>query len=243
LATKRQEKRQTPRFAVWPSGDSPVSLRSWIGEVRELARAIASPPPFPSDAAKGQGRPVLVIPGFCSPDISTARLRDFLAHQEFTSYAWDLGINIGPTRTILQGLERKLSEIAEKHGAPGALIGQSLGGTIAREIAKRRPDLVSHVVTLVSPIRVPVPTPLAPLARFASLVWDEEARQVLSHISEPPDVPLTAIITPRDGLVDWRYCKPDPAPNVEVVVIDGAHSTMGSNPEAQRIVADRLAPK
>ena len=230
-------------FAVLPPRGSPVSVATWVGEVASLARAVWSPPPFPDDAPFGNRRPVVVVPGFCSPDLSTAGLREFLTRQEFSAYSWDLGVNIGPTRTILAGLERRLCEIAERHGEAPALIGQSLGGTISREVAKRRPDLISHLITIVSPIRTPVPTPIAPLAQFAAWVWDDEAHAVLDRLAEAPQVPLTAILNPNDGLLDWRCCRPDPAPNVEVVIVPGAHTTMGSNPDVQRVVATRLAPQ
>ena len=176
-----------------------------------------------------------------SPDIGTARLRAFLARQDFAVFPWGQGLNIGPTKTILDGLERELEKIAAQCGAAPALLGQSLGGTIARETAKRRPDLVSHVVTIVSPIRLPVVTTLAPLAHVASALWDKETSAILHQISEPPPMRLTAIVAPRDGLVDYRCCLPDPAPNVEVILVEGTHTTMGSNPTVQRIVAERLS--
>jgi pimeloyl-ACP methyl ester carboxylesterase len=137
--------------------------------------------------------------------------------------------------------ERQVAEMAEQNGAPISLVGISLGGTIAREIAKRRSDCIAHVVTLVSPIKLPVATPLAPLAKFASLVWDDEAKDLMARVAEPPPVPVTAIVNPKDGVVDWRACLPDPSPKIEVVLIEGAHMTMGSNPDAQRVVAARLA--
>jgi pimeloyl-ACP methyl ester carboxylesterase len=230
-------------FAHWPPRGSPVSLGTTLAEFRSFARVAWSPPAFPKRAARGKGRPVVVIPGFCSPDVATGRLRQFLTRQDFAAYSWELGVNIGPTRTILSGLERRMEEIARKHGTAPALIGQSLGGTIAREFAKRRPDLVSHLVTIVAPIRAPVATPIAPLARFFALVWDEQARGSTAQLCEPPPVRLTAIVNPKDGLVDWRACTPDPAPNVEIVMVEGSHTTMGSNPEVQRIVAARLAPR
>jgi pimeloyl-ACP methyl ester carboxylesterase len=120
-------------------------------------------------------------------------------------------------------------------------VGISLGGTLAREIAKRRGQCVARVVTIASPIKLPVATPLAPLAKFASLVWDGDAREAIARVAEPPAVPLTAIVNPKDGIVDWRACIPDPAPNVEVITIEGAHMTMASNPDVQRVVAARLA--
>jgi len=218
-----------------------VSIASSLREAVAFTQASLAPKDFPDDAAQGKGRPVVVLPGFFSPDIATARLRAFLARQDFVVHPWGQGLNIGPTKTILDGLERELEKIATQCGAAPALLGQSLGGTIAREAAKRRPDLVSHVVTIVSPIRLPVVTTLAPLAHIASVMWDGETRAILHQISEPPPMRLTAIVAPRDGLVDYRCCLPDPAPNVEVILVEGTHATMGSNPTVQRIVADRLS--
>ena len=228
-------------FAVWPQAGSSVSVATYLKEVVALAHLRQSPPAFPQDAARGRGQPVIVVPGFCAPDDSTARLREFLNRQDFAARPWDCGPNLGPTKTALRGFERLLEETADRHGEAVALVGISLGGVIAREMAKRYPGRVSRVVTLVSPIRLPVATPLAPLARFASLVWDDGARATFGQIAEPPPVPLTAIVNPKDGVVDWRACVPDPAPNVETVMVEGEHMTMGSNPQAQRIVAARLA--
>ena len=228
-------------FAVWPPADSPVSLRTWWREVAARGRCDADPPAFPEDAACGSGQKVIVLPGFCAPDLSTIRLRNFLKHQGFDAQPWDCGTNVGPTRTILTSLERLLGEAADRQGRPVALVGISLGGTIAREIAKRRPQCVEQVITIVSPIKLPVATPLAPLAKFASLVWDGDAREAIARVAEPPPVPLTAIVNPKDGIVDWRSCIPDAAPNVEVISIEGAHTTMASNPNVQRVVAARLA--
>lgn len=228
-------------FAIWPPAGSPVSVATWLREIGVLAQTRKEPPPFPEDAPRGNGEPVIVVPGFCAPDDTTMRLREFLIRQGFAARPWDCGPNLGPTRTALKGFERLLAETADRHGRAVSLVGISLGGTLAREMAKRHSHLVARVVTLVSPIHLPVATPLAPLARIASIVWDGDARSALAHISEPPPVPLTAIVNPKDGVVDWRACVPDPAPNVEIVMVEGAHMTMGSNPEAQRVVAARLA--
>jgi len=228
-------------FAVWPRDGSSVTIASTLREAAAFTRDSLKPQDFPEDAPRGAGRPVVVLPGFFSPDVGTARLRAFLARQDFAVYPWGQGINIGPTKTILSGLERELERVVARHGRPTALIGQSLGGTIAREAAKRRPDLVDHVITIVSPIRVPVTTTLAPLADAMSFVWDKDTRALLHQISDPPPMRLTAIVAPRDGLVDYRSCLPDPGPNVEIIMVDGTHTTMGSNPTVQRIVAEKLS--
>ena len=206
-----------------------------------LVTVTFSPPPFPDDAAKGDGQPIIVVPGFCSPNMSTARLRQFLKRQGFAPQTWTCGINLGPAPNVLARLERHIAETAEESGRLVSLIGVSLGGTLAREAAKRRPECVAHVVTICSPIRLPVMTPLAPLAYLAGLRWDEEARRTLNRVSEPPQVPVTAIVNPKDGVLDWRNSLPDLSPQVEVVTIEGAHMTMGSNPETQRVVAARVA--
>jgi hypothetical protein len=97
------------------------------------------------------------------------------------------------------------------------------------------------VITLVSPIHLPVVTPLAPLAEAASFLWDMEALEALRAIAEPPPVPVTAIVSPDDGVIDWHASVPALSEMVEIVEVSGPHMTVCSNPQVQRIVADRLA--
>ena len=206
-----------------------------------LTQATLSPPPFPEDAARGNGQPVIVIPGFLAPDMSTARLRDFLIRQNFAPVSWTSGLNLGPMRRVMAGLQTQIRELVDRTGRPVSLVGISLGGTTARQVAKCCPEHIARVITLVSPIRMPVVTPLAPLAEAAALLWDAEEVRDLAAIAEPPPVPLTAVISRDDGVIDWEASRPTPAEGVEVVEITGAHMAICSNPEAQRIVADRLA--
>src|SRR5689334_2262040 len=159
-------------FAVWPQQGSPVSVATFARELSALAKVSLAPPPFPDDAAKGSGQPIIVLPGFCAPEFSTARLRQFLKRQGFAVTSWNCGTNYGPTRTAFAHLERRIAETCERHGSRVSLVGLSLGGTMAREMAKRRPDCVARIVTLGSPIRIPVPSPLAPLAQFAAWSWE-----------------------------------------------------------------------
>ena len=228
-------------LARWPRRGSPVSLGTWLREMATLIAVTVSPPPFPEGAARGDGQPVIVVPGFCSPNISTARLRAFLARQGFAPQTWTCGINFGPGPGVLARFEQHVRETAKKNGRPVVLVGVSLGGTMAREAAKRCPECVALVVTMCSPVALPVMTPLAPLAYLAGLRWDKEARRTLAQVSEPPPVPVFAIVNPQDGVLDWRGSVPEYSPNVEVVKVEGAHMTMGSNPETQRVVAARLA--
>jgi triacylglycerol esterase/lipase EstA (alpha/beta hydrolase family) len=206
-----------------------------------VAQVTLAPPPFADDAARGNLQPVIVLPGFLSPDITTARLREFLARQNFQPYPWACGLNVGPMPTVLSQVERQVQEIADATGKPVSLVGVSLGGTTAREIAKSCPASIARVITLVSPIHLPVVTPLAPLAHAASLLWDMEELGALRAIAEPPPVPVTAVFSRDDGVIDWRASVPAESDLVEVVEVSGAHMTVCSNPQVQHIVADRLA--
>ncbi len=205
-----------------------------------LFQVTIAPPPLPTDAARGNGQPVIVIPGFFAPEMSTERLREFLAAQNFVPYSWAGGINLGPMPHMFQSLERQIDEIYTQTGKRVSLVGISLGGTIARELAKRHPDRIARVITLFSPIRLPVVSPLAPLAQAAALLWDQTALGAVDTMLAPPPVPLTILVSPIDGVVDWRVCLPDDR-GADIVEIRGSHMTVGSNPDAMRVVADRLA--
>lgn len=228
-------------FAVWPPPQASVSPFTLAREMMALTQATLSPPAFPDDAACGAGQPVIVVPGFLAPDMSTGRLRDFLVRQNFAPISWTGGVNLGPVRRVMAALRQQICETAERAGRPVSLVGVSLGGTIARQAVKTCPDSIARVVTVVSPIRLPVVTPLAPLAQAAALLWDAQEVADLAAIAEPPPVPLTAIVCRDDGIIEWEAARPAPGPDVEVVEVSGSHMAICSNPQVQRIVADRLA--
>lgn len=229
------------RFASWPSREAPVSAATLAREMATVAQVLLAPPPFPEEAARGSGQPVIVIPGFLSPDVTTARLREFLARQDFIAHPWTCGLNVGPMPRVIDQLERQVRETADAAGMPVCLLGVSLGGTIAREVAKSCRGPIAQVITLVSPIHLPVVTPLAPLAEAASFLWDLEELSALRAIAEPPPVPVTALFSRDDGIIDWRASVPANSEMVEVVEVSGPHMTVCSNPQVQWIVADRLA--
>lgn len=231
----------TRPFVAWPGPDSPVSLTTWAREVREFLRTALSSGSFPDGAARGHGEPVFVIPAFLSPESSAAFLCRFLAHQGFAAACWGCGMNLGPTRATIQRLDARLRAFARDHGRKVSLVGISLGGTLAREAAKRCPECTERVVTLASPVNVPVTTPLAPLARLAAMLWDGQGDEAFEHVGEAPPVPLTAVVCPNDGVVESRACLPRPGPGVETVLVPSPHMTIATNPEALRVVAARLA--
>src|SRR6185312_14808050 len=105
-------------FALWPPPHSTVSPATLAREMMALTQASLSPPPFPEDAARGDGQPVIVIPGFLAPDMSTVRLREFLERQNFAPVSWSGGFNLGPMRRVMAGLKIQICELAEKTGRP-----------------------------------------------------------------------------------------------------------------------------
>jgi pimeloyl-ACP methyl ester carboxylesterase len=133
----------------------PDMIRPALGRLWNEARSIAdvrrrfAPPP--AIRRQSDGAPVMVIPGFLSVDRATVRLRRSLGLAGYRAYGCEQGINLGASEARLGKLADRVAEIAERTGRPVALIGWSLGGLYAREIAKRAPKTVSRVITLGSP--------------------------------------------------------------------------------------------
>ena len=104
------------------------------------------------DQAAADGHPVMILPGFMTTKASTKMLREYVAKLGYPVYDWGMGRNYGKMEYMASLVER-LEKIQEKHGKKVSLIGWSLGGVFAREIAKARPDLIRQVVTMGSPFQ------------------------------------------------------------------------------------------
>lgn len=194
--------------------------------------------------AKGDGRPVLVMPGLMGSDGSTLALRRLLRALGFHMHAWRLGRNIGPTDRILDGLGERVRGLLSTHGQPLTLIGHSLGGVYACEIARAAPDAVRQVITLGSPVRRPpgATSAAAPVFQALSPMHSDRVKDAdPDRMLQPLPVPLTAIVTRSDGIVPWRMCIPTAAPKTEIIVVRGSHSGLIHNPAAIGVIVDRLA--
>jgi pimeloyl-ACP methyl ester carboxylesterase len=199
--------------------------------------------PFLSRTPRGDGHTVLVYPGWLADDASTLALRAFLWGRGYRALGWGLGRNRGGRARLLERLvERVRAERAES-GARVSLIGWSLGGIYAREIARTAPELVRCVVTLASPFqRDPRQSPVWPLIARASRNGVREPSDAeLERVREPPPVPTTAVYSVSDGVVAPRWCRERAGPLAENIELPGSHLGMGVNPLALFVVADRLA--
>ncbi len=199
--------------------------------------------PIWGDLPSGNGEPVLLIPGFMASDASTKFIRYFLKKKNYTAYPWDLGTNTGNfSKTYPQILE-KLQAISEEQGQKVNLIGWSLGGVFAREVAKEKPELVKSVITMGSPFASITQETNA--SWLYNLVSKRRKNQVkyakMDTIHEPPTMPSTAIFSKSDGIVNWKGCLEPEMPHTENVEVNAAHMSLGIHPATLVCIADRLA--
>lgn len=229
-------------LAVLPKRGSALGFKSWAREMAQVAACIVKPPPYPAEGLpRGDGSGVVVIPGFLTGDWMTGRLRGFLRSLGYRAAKAGVPFNAGPTKAILARAEDAVLRLADETKAPVALVGQSLGGVFARDLAHKHPDVVRCVVTLCSPLQFPVMTNLQPFVRALSWSYDQDWIAGAERIALPPRARVTAIYSESDGLVDWHQCLQAEAPGCRNVHVPGAHATMGANPLAQAEIAWALA--
>jgi pimeloyl-ACP methyl ester carboxylesterase len=195
-------------------------------------------------APQGDGHPVLVLPGFSSSDRGTWLLRHALRAKGYDAHQWGLGVNTGPHPRIVQGIQRRLLTLHRRHEQRVSIVGWSLGGVYARELARAYPEHVRQVITLGSPFRLrdPDDSSTGRLYRAVAPRQDPfDGRRAREHEREPVPVPTTSIYTRTDGVVRWHACIDEVGPTSENIEVRGTHTGLGFNPAALFAVADRLA--
>jgi pimeloyl-ACP methyl ester carboxylesterase len=205
------------------------------------AMALAAVSPWLSRMPSGDGHAVLVFPGLGANDMSTLALRRFLRQHRYAAYGWEQGFNLGPRDGVLERCRARIEALHKKHRGKISLIGWSLGGIYAREMAKELPDLVRCVITLGTPF---TGHPKATNAwRFYQLVSGQHPHdeELLAQVRRPPPVPTTSIYSKTDGVVAWQ-CSINPMrhAHTENIEVHASHIGMGMNPMAMYAIADRL---
>lgn len=194
-----------------------------------------------SAAAKGDGHPVLVLPGLAAGDASTALLRRFLRSRGYAATGWGQGLNLGPREGVLERAHDTLGELWLSSGRSVSLVGWSLGGLYARELAKLSPHMVRLVITLGSPFTGhPRETNAWRLYEFAS-GHRVGSRELDGALRAPPPVPTTSIWSPSDGVVSWRCSVETRCELAENIVVESSHCGLGAHPATLFAVADRLS--
>lgn len=197
--------------------------------------------PFVPMLPKGDGHPVLVLPGFLATDGSTRWLRNLLGNLGYRTHGWGLKRNLGPTEDVVNGLPALVDHIVQESGRRVTVIGWSLGGVYARHLGARTPDLVRSIITMGTPVRSDVRDLSNASAAFEALRGAHVPGYPLLDDGAPLQTPVTAMHTRSDGVVPWEACLVERARNAENLRVRGSHIGLGHNPAVVYVVADRLA--
>ena len=200
--------------------------------------------PLLQRAPAGDGHSVIVFPGLSANDGSTLPLRRYLGSLGYDAAGWHQGFNFGPRTGVLGTARKQVEDTFKSTGKKVSLIGWSLGGVYARELAKLLPHMVRSVITLGTPF---AGSPKSTNAwRIYELTSGHAIDQDSQHYDLPtaPPVPTTSVYSRTDGIVAWQGSLQAPSranPNTENVEVIASHVGLGLNPSAWWAVADRLA--
>lgn len=190
--------------------------------------------------AAGDGRPVLVIPGFLCSDVSTWPLRRYLRGAGYRSYRWKQGVNWGQRPGVRTRLLHRIGEIHRATGKPVTLIGWSLGGVYARELACIRPDLIREVITLGSPWHGN-PRVTSVWGAYEWLNRKHIANGAHPVVDGPePTVPCTSIYSRGDGIVPWEMSRPRRGLRGKSLEVEGSHIGLVFNNQVMGLVRAHL---
>ena len=238
----RSRAQDRPDAATSPHPASPPSGRAVLAELGSglAAARLAGALPRLLRAPRGDGHTVVDIPGWKAPELSGAPLRAYLRLLGYDAHGWGFGTNTGDPARDVKRLTRSVLELADRNG-PVSLVGWSLGGVIAREVARKHPEAVRQVVTYGTPVVggprfTAVARAYGPQASVASRAVADRL-----DLESPIQVPLTVVFTRRDGIVAWEACIDRHSPHAEHVEVSSTHIGMGLDPDVWRLVADRLA--
>jgi pimeloyl-ACP methyl ester carboxylesterase len=197
------------------------------------------PAPDPAEQASGRGHVVLLVPALFTTDAVNRPLRRFLDACGYRTFGWRLGVNWGPTPRLVTGLRRRLAELRAIEG-PVSVVGLSLGGLLARDLAYQCPNDVAQVITIASPFHLPTATVFEPIIHFCALCYSPAID--VARLASPLPVPAAAIYTRQDGIVAWESCRSDDL-NCQAIEVGGSHFAVCRNPDVFRAVARRLSDR
>lgn len=230
------------------NGPSKVLLGLEAGRgIYEYCLGLLLNAPLKLISPKGDGHPVMVIPGLGGSDGSTHYIRTYLTSIGYNCQSWGLGRNLGPR----DGIEKLMSDLSTRlqdmhnmaNGDKVSVIGWSLGGIYSRELAKQHPDIVRQVITLGSPFKcIDEGTNAGKVYEILSKDTNYKNPDLVRKISEKPPVPFTSIYSKTDGVVNWQCSIEEEDHNSQNIEVPMAsHMGLGFNPIAMYLVAERLS--
>jgi pimeloyl-ACP methyl ester carboxylesterase len=242
--------------------EAAADARWWGNHIRELrwqldaARLLVSPVLRGQGVPRGDGRAVLLLPGFLAGDYTLAWLAGWLRSVGYKPRGANFVANVSCSEEALGRVERRAESLVSDHGRRVAVIGHSRGAHLGKALAARRPELVSHVIAMGGgmnrQLAISAPTQAAVALARALHRRTTDRRDRRGCLTEscscsftrdysapfPDTVRLTSIYSEADGVVRWQSCVVPYADNVRV---RGTHVGLAFNPEAYRAIARALA--
>lgn len=224
----------------------PPSRLYTLAEGRALFElgALFAARPLEQRLPEGDGHGVLCLPGFLASDRSFGPMQRFLKDRNYQAETWNQGRNLGLREGLLEAMLDRVDELADQTGDKISLIGWSLGGIYARELAKHKADKVRFVIALGSPFTGPATATHAHKLYERLAGHSAENPPVEMDLEEVPPVPFTSLFTRTDGIVNWQTCiqkNGQAHDDYENIEIRASHCGIGVNPAAFYVIADRLA--
>lgn len=245
-SSKRNSSSSSQDSGKPPLHDVPPSAWLLALELRAFWEFGALLPSWPllARAPRGDGHAVMVFPGLSANDATTVPLRHYLQSLGYSPWGWDQGFNFGPRAGVLEEARDSLERTFKSTGRKVSLIGWSLGGVYARELAKEMPHMVRGVITLGTPFAGSHKATNA--WRIYELTSGRNVERESENYDLPaaPPVPTTSIYSRTDGVVAWQASIQAPSaanPHTENIEVLASHIGLGVNPSAWWAVADRLA--
>lgn len=193
---------------------------------------------------KGDGRPVVIIPGFLGGDSSTTIIRRVLKEANYDVYGANLDANPGLKETAIQALEQHCQSIYKATGCKVTLIGHSAGGMLARIVGRRQAPIVRHVISIGSPFKANLKVGFGGLLGRAHDAFTnrKEVRQLVDNgeYHAPLPVPTTSIFSKGDAFANWKFCLEVADEKTENIRVIGSHSGMLFNPLVLDLLLNRL---
>lgn len=230
----------------------PPSLLHTVMELRAPLEFALLPSSLPwlLTAPRGDGHPVLLVPGFLSSEAPLLAMQAFLRNRGYTVDRWGFGRNVGLQRKHVAALEQKVRYLHHKHRRKVSIVGWSLGGAFALYVAHHAPECVRGIITLGSPVTVGPEGSQSPPVVHALYRLVAHPLGSAAHAMQPrvrqlrarPSVPMSCLYSASDGVVPAHQAQFDGDPALhENIRVPGSHCGLGFNPWVLRIVADRLA--
>jgi len=225
----------------------PPSKLLMLAEIRalgELALGVAALPTIAATVNKGDGHTVLVLPGFLTSDRSTDFLRGVLRGLGLNAVGWEMGRNLGGIYGMREKLREKVSDLARESGRKVSIVGWSLGGVYARDLAHAMPHAIRGIISMGSPFSGDLRA--NNVGRLYDIVSGEKVDDAdpedIRKLAGDMPVPATSIYSRTDGIVHWRTSLMNEHETAENIEVKGAsHLGLGFNPAVLWAVADRLS--